>query len=207
MSRLTIVALALAALPASAAFAQQQNALASAPIDVAMFREGEVQRTQRPFGAWLLSCDEVPKLHQRYCSLSTAVRDARGQTMATLYVSTGDDGRPAALLQAPLGIALGQGASFAILPGNLAASAKAKPIAPRHVDFVRCDAKACAAVWTLVPAEIAGLNGGGALSLKFRVLTSLPPFGPVAPRPDAGMAVEASNSGAGFAEAIKASVQ
>ena len=139
---------------AAPAAAQQANALASAPVDVTLFREGEVLRSNRVFGAWTLTCDEIPRMHQRYCSLAAPVLDAKGRSAATLVVSTGDDGRPAALLQTPLGVGLGLGAQFSITPGGLAGAVNGKGPRERHIDFVRCDRASCAAVWTLVPEEI-----------------------------------------------------
>jgi len=200
--------LAAAGAPAAGQDAPPSGAaLASAPIDVGMFREGEVQRTTRNFAAWSLTCDEIPKLHRRYCSLSAPVVDAGGRVVALLLVSSGDDGRPAALLKAPVAISLRDGATVTVEAAAPSEASKVKSRGPRRVDFVRCDRSACVAVWTLVPEEVMGLNAGGMVHVKFRAEPRLPVFSSLAVTPAASSVVDASVSGAGFADAIQASVK
>jgi invasion protein IalB len=180
--------------------------LASAPIDVSMFRDGEVSRSNRQFGPWTLVCDEIARLHQRYCSLSSEPRDANGEIAATLVVSTGDDGRPAALLRAPIGVSIGGGAVFAI---DLASATKAKSAQriERRVDFVRCEQNGCLAVWSLSPKEITGLNSGGQVRLRYTRIQPAAPFAVRIAAPETAFAIESVLSGGGFSEAIQASIR
>jgi len=202
-ARLSLIATCLVALGAARALAGD---LASAPVDVTMFRDGEVNRSTRQFGSWSLVCDEIPRLRQRYCSLSTQPRDAAGQPVATLIVSTGDDGRPAALLRAPVGLSIGSGLLLLIEP-PARAGAKAPERASRRLDFIRCDAGACLALWSLSAAEIDGLNAGGTLRLRYQRAQRLPLFALRVGAPENYVLTEAAMSGGGFAEAVQASIK
>jgi invasion protein IalB len=180
--------------------------LASPPLDPSMFREGELVRSAQAFGAWTLTCDTVVKLQKKYCSLSIQAGDADGKVAVGLIVSTGDDGRPAALLRTASGVALPGGVTVAMRPPD-GAKRKRHDSFSRQVDFVRCDKATCSAVWTLAPDEIAGLNAGDVLTFRFQrpleiVLNS--PRSVVAPK--ALLTVDAGVSAAGFSDAIGASL-
>lgn len=180
--------------------------LASAPLDASMFREGELVRSAQAFGAWTLTCDTVVKLQKKYCSLSIQADDADGKIAVGLVVSTGDDGRPAALLRTASGVVISGGVTVAMKPPE-GAKRKKHDSFSRQVDFVRCDKATCSAIWTLAPDEIAGLNAGDVLTFRFQrpreiVLNS--PRSIVAPK--SLFAVEADVSAAGFSEAIGASL-
>jgi invasion protein IalB len=183
------------------------NELASPPIDVSILRDGEVTRTTGNFGAWTLVCDEVPRLRQRFCSLSTELRDTGGQIVATLIVSTGDDGRPAALLRAPFGVSIGSGLLFMIEPPTSAGASKTAEGTSRRLEFVRCEQDACLAVWSLTAKEIIGLTAGGALRLRCKHIQSVPPFAFHVVTPQNSITVEAATPGGGFAEAVQASLK
>ena len=181
--------------------------LTSAPLDPTMFREGELVRSAQGFGAWTLTCDTVIKLQKKYCSLSLQAHDAEGKLAVGLIVSTGDDGRPAALLRTPPGVAIVGGVTVAMKPPE---GAKRKPhdSFSRRVDFVRCDPATCSAIWSLAPDEIAGLHAGDTLTFAFqrpRQVALNSPQSVVAPK--ALTAVEASVSAEGFADAIGASLR
>ena len=171
------------------------NVLASAPIDTAMFRDGEVRRTADPYAAWTLVCDAIPRLGQRFCSLSAAPV-ALGAASVALTVSTGDDGRPAALLRLPLGLSLPFGVHIKPL-----GSGRGEP--ERRVPVALCSAASCEAVWSLGPGDIAALRTGSGLRISVRTWR----FG-LPGRHDAGDApLTATIDGHGFAEAVAASLR
>lgn len=146
--------------------------LASAPVDRSLFRDGEVTNTDTVHGRWSVACEEVTRLHLRYCSLRTVVLDDRGSTAARLTVSTGDDGKPAALVDLPLGVRISSGVSIE-LGGGLAPPVRKRQAGSagpgQHVlQIVECDRRACYAVWNLRAEELQLLNAGAAMYLAYK---------------------------------------
>jgi invasion protein IalB len=180
--------------------------LASAPIDVSIFRDGEIKRSVEDYGGWTLSCDEVVRLRHRYCSLSAPLRVLGGAPVGTVVVSTGDDGRPAALLRLPNGLALASGVVVTFVSPDGGAGRHNPVNGPLTHAFVSCDAAGCSVLWTLAAREVVALNQGAALQIRFQRVTALPPFSfRVAAAPSA--AIDAKADGAGFAAAVAASLR
>ena len=75
------------------------SSLTSVPIDPELFRDGAIKRFTGTRDGWSYVCDEVAKMKKRFCSLRTKLIDADGKVVAALTISTGEDGRPAALLR------------------------------------------------------------------------------------------------------------
>ncbi|MDX7950024.1 invasion associated locus B family protein [Lichenihabitans sp. Uapishka_5] len=156
MPALAALLIALAALPSAPAWAEP--ALASAPVEIGLFRDGEVQRSTETHGGWTVVCDLVPRLKHRFCSLRAAPV-AIGSAKVALTVSTGDDGRPAALLRLPFGLSLPYGVWITAM--NAAGRGKA-----RRIPVALCSADACEAVWSLDSDEIAALHRGKGLQVS-----------------------------------------
>jgi invasion protein IalB len=182
-----LVAAVLLASPARAA--EAAPLLASAPVDATVFRDGEVRRTAEPFGRWTLVCDGIPRLGHKFCSLRSDTVELGGAPVS-LLVSTGDDGRPAALLRLPFGLSLPYGLQVTPLGPSRAI--------PRRVPVAVCSAGGCEAVWTLGPDEIAALRSGAGLRVAVRGWR----FDGPAPAP-----VAAIVAGNGFAGAVAASLR
>lgn len=186
--------LVAAVLPAGEA-ARAGDVLATAPIDPLMFRDGEVRRTADVYAAWTLVCDAIPRLGHRFCSLE-ATPSPLGATSVALTVSTGDDGRPAALLRLPLGLSLPFGVRI-------------KPLGPgggepeRRIAVALCSAASCEAVWSLSPGDIASLRAGSGLRISVRSWRFVPPGRSNSPPAPAVATID----GHGFAEAVAASLR
>jgi invasion protein IalB len=191
---------------------------ATEAIDRSVFREGEVRRFEGHFKSWRVVCDEVARLKQRFCSLSTMGADAAGRPVAALIVSTSDEGRPAALIHLPHGVALRQGLEVVAgppawsaehqekAPGKekRAAKPKEKPGEALKLTFPSCDAQGCMTLWNLTPAQISALQAGSTLQIRFSMVPArnfwLTPQAGRAPSP-----VSVVVDGAGFGDAVRAS--
>lgn len=194
--------LVVAAVLASGAHADE---LTSAAINAAIFKEGEIQRSQRQFGAWTLVCDEVKSLHQRFCSLYTEPQDASGAKAANLVISTGDDGKPAALLRTPVGVNIASG--LQIVLDAPAAKGRLTPASTRHIDYLRCESGACVLIWRLSQAELSALNAGAAMRLRFERVREIPLFAAHIASSERSLLVEAVARGDGFSAAVGASLK
>ena len=190
---LTTGALLAGALVAAASgIAAAQPLLASAPVDASVFRDGEVQRSAKLFGRWILVCDSIARLGHKFCSLRSAPVQFAGAAV-DLLVSTGDDGRPAALMRLPFGVWLPAGLTVDPLgPGHAAA---------RRVPVAMCGSAGCEAVWTLTAAEITALRTGSGLRLSARLGQSGIASGRLP------FAVAVTVPAHGFAEAVTASLR
>ena len=176
--------------------------MSSPAIDRDMFRAGEVTRIERDFAAWRMVCDEVKKLHQRFCSLRSLALDAQGKAVASIVVSTGDNGRPAALLTLPHGVSLTRPVAIFTEPNGSKAKAGRIDTHP-----LTCEADGCKIIWSLTPADIDALRGGANFHLAFAATPALHDFpGPVLVQWNARV-VAGRIAGAGFDAAIAASVQ
>ena len=188
---LAAAAAAAVAIDTSYAVAQQPApaAPATAPltspaIDHSIYRDGEVRRSTQTFGAWQLVCDEVTRLRHRFCSLRTVIHAAAGGPIAALTVSTGEDGRPAALLRVPDDRAAGATVNILLQPpqadiadvAKSSMAAAAKP-ARNKLDGQRepitqlrpaaCENGACTFIWSLTASQIKALNAGLGLWISY----------------------------------------
>lgn len=172
--------------------------LASPAIDHNLYRRGAIQASRRQFDRWLLACDQIAALHQRYCSLSTRAFDQRGVPIADVTVSTDDHGHPAALIKVAPGL---------LLPTRVLISAgngKARHILAR-LSATACNVAGCMLVWELPPRAIEDLRHGTALTLNFRsVPTPHAPAGPLVVR---SVPVSGSIIATGFNAALLASIK
>ncbi len=200
-------------------FAQASLSLNAAPagmlsspmVDTTMYREGEVKRLSGVFGDWHVVCDEITRLRQRFCSLKTGLVSTEFGTVGAVDMSTGDDGRPVALLHLPLGVVVPSGVEVLMTskaaPSNKARRGETRPLQPRRVAIAVCDSTQCLAIWNLNAAEMAALQGTDKLHLRYRLIRSFT-AAPVSLVPTSGQTqVEATISPVGFASAIKATLQ
>lgn len=184
--RLLVAALLLTAfLGPLAAFGQAASGdqLTSVAIDPSLFREGAIKRFSGTHDTWSYVCDEVAKMKKRFCSLRTTVRDGTGRVVAALTVSTGEDGRPAALLRMAsasfdekgievsavvdaAGAAVAGGKS-AGAGGDGATKGKSKMATATKLYPAACKDEVCQMVWTLPPDHIVALSSGRGLQLRY----------------------------------------
>ncbi len=199
---------AILAFTAPAACAEE-TPLSSAAVDYSLYRDGEVTRASSVYGSWTVVCDEIRRLHQRFCSLKTALRDAEDRSIAEITVSTGDNGQPAALIRTALGAYIGKGLQLWVeTPPQAATKAKPAQHLPEHrLDLISCDAKGCAAIWAILPGEISALNQGASLHLRLTRVKSLSLLTPVIAAPERLTAVEGAASGFGFAQAVASTLK
>ena len=192
-----------------AAFEAPDSGLTSPMVDASLFRDGEVRRLSGAFGGWRVVCDEIPKLKQRYCSLKTAIVAEGTRIVGVIDVSTGDNGQPAALVRLPLGLLVQPGLDIRFAASDAAQKPGGRPQAPlvRHLSILTCDRQACFALWTLTAAEIAGLRQEKPIAVRFQMATMAAGALPSLDRLNPPTSVEASVLPAGFASAIKASLQ
>ena len=206
--RSPLVACAMVASLATHAHAAD-GALASPAIDRTMFRDGEVQRTSGAYGAWTAVCDEVTRLKQRFCSLKASFLTSSNQPIAEVLVSTGDNGRPAAMLRVALGAHIGSGVRVwldpAVAGGKATPAPAQQPV--RKLDYVTCDTSLCAAVWSLAPADIKALNAGATLRVRVtRVREFHPMLTPIATQQRL-LALDGAVAGGGFSQAVNATLK
>ena len=214
------IACAFVAAPFLAVVSSAQTAGEPAPatsvaIDPTLYREGAIKRFSGERGQWNYVCDEVIKLKQRFCSLRTSARTPDGETVAGLTVSTGQDGRPAALLKMAAHTVSKNGIEVAALPaaplaaapvpGKTAARTKEKTQAVQRVYPASCADGVCQLIWTLAAEQIAALNSG--LGLKVRsALPSTASSLAAALKQGEAKALEFTIAADGFAAAVDASV-
>jgi invasion protein IalB len=200
--------------------AQAVPPLTSAAVDPTIYRDGEVQRFSTTYGEWTIVCDEVTRLRQRFCSLRTAIVDSEGRSRAQLTVSTGQDGRPAALVRmlatlvrgGSLEISVSSAAPVVPTPLKTSGAGKSKPAPPAPSTQLRpvtCDADICAMIWTLKPEQIAALNDGSGLVLlaTSAATSAAASLGVALMAPNNGAAVRLTVRAEGFAQAVSRSVQ
>ncbi len=203
---------ALAQAPHGGAQAPAGDQLTSVAIDPSLFREGAIKRFSGTHEAWSFVCDEVAKMKKRFCSLRTTVKNEAGRVVAGLTVSTGEDGRPAALLRMAAasfneaGIevsAAGAGKSG----GVNGAKGKPKPPAVTKLYPAACRGDVCEMVWTLPADHIAALSAGAGLQLGYTTPTPGVSSLAGALKGTATQPVVVVVSGKGFAAAVDASVK
>ena len=192
----------------------------SPAIDHTIYRDGEVRRSAETFAAWQLVCDEIARLRQRFCSLRTIARDASGAPVAALTVSTGEDGRPAALLRVPDHIAAGTTVDVLLRAPETAhpatahtpskrqsGSGRSETDRPSRLRPAACSDGACTLVWSLTAPQITALNSNAGLWLRY---TAVLPLGeltnPALTLDRTTRAISASIDAAGFAAAVEASL-
>ena len=217
--RMACVCLLAASVQVLPTAAQTSAPLSSAAVDPSIYRDGEVKRFSSVHGSWAVVCDEVTRLKQRFCSLRSALTDAAGAPAGNLTVSTGQDGRPAALLSMQatpvragwLEISTPALASAsAASPATTKAAAQTKTKAPAagaasmtRLRPVSCDASLCTLVWTLKPEQIVAFNDGRGLLLAAMPGPSLESAATFKPP----TAQRFSVSGEGFSDAVATSVK
>ena len=179
----------------------QQSLLTSPAIDTQMFRPGEVARSERDYGRWRIVCDEVLRLRQKFCSLSSSAYDSQGLAQAAILVSTADDGSPAAIITLPLGMALRKPV---MLGAGKAKSSQAS--AGRLVTPAFCAEDGCKIIWRLSAQDIAGLRNGADLRLSFVAAAHQPGDDPFARHRQAAL-LNLTIHAAGFNDAVADSVR
>jgi invasion protein IalB len=206
----------------SAVPAHAQQPLSSAAVDATIYREGEVKRFVSEHDRWQIVCDEITRLQKRFCSLRSAVLNVRGERAGEVTISTGQDGRPAALLRlraALVGAGFVEIASVqaepaiapnaATAPGKTSGKRKATaspPVVPAtRLRPVVCDASVCTLIWTLRLDQIDALNDGNGLSLQMTTGGDPGNLAPVQakPRDDTQINISAT----GFKDAVARSLQ
>lgn len=185
--------------------------LASPGVDADAYAPGSVRRYSERHGAWTLRCEEIARLRQRFCDLG-----ARGEGdgfSVSLTVTTSDAGRPAGLLQAPLGVLMTEPILVAAQPpaGATAQSrargkraAAPEPPKPTRLRLLSCAPTGCATVWPLAAGEIDALSQGRALDITLAALKPTPIWTRLAPWSER-VTLKATIPGDGFAKALAAS--
>jgi invasion protein IalB len=196
----------------SSGAAQTAPPLTSAAVDPTIYRDGEVKRFSSHHGDWTVVCDEVTRLKQRFCSLRTMIVHD-GQSLAHVTVSTGQDGRPSAMVQmlaklvgsGALEISVPAAAALVPTPPKPATKPKSAPsVALTRLRPVTCTAEACTLIWTLKPEQISALNDGRGLALLATAGTAP---GLTLPEPSKPVGTRLTVSARGFADAVSRSVQ
>lgn len=195
------VGVAIAALCAAetTAVAQESN-YATPAIDYNLFREGEVRRLKGDFKDWTATCDEVPRIKRRFCSLFAQGKNEAGQALLHVTVSTSDDGRPAAMIRLPFGVRLKNSIEVRAVP---AGKAKQRPEPETRLSVVNCDPQSCMTLWSLTQGQLVALNTGGEIRIRY----SMPKQSfswPIAPPRQNDAVIEAIIKGDGFHDAILA---
>ncbi len=212
-ARPILVALLVGANSLTASSQTEPEPLTSVAIDPGLFKDGAIQRFSGTHGQWSYVCDEVAKMKKRFCSLRSLLKDGNGAVVAALTISTGEDGRPAALLKMAAETFDETGLEVAVSETADAASTKpagkTKPKSPPaiRVHPAACNGGVCQMVWTLVPAHIEALSAGAGLRLRYTQ--------PTAGQSSLGQALKGAVAkpvtvlipSAGFAAAVEASVK
>ena len=189
------VAFALHAAPVLA----QVRPLATPAIDRELYREGEVKRIDRVFSGWHMECDDIRRLHQRFCSMRSRAFDGRGNPVADIVISTADTGQPAALVTLAYGTVLSE-----TVNASLAIPGKAPQLVGKLVPLY-CSAEGCKIVWQLGPATITALRNG--IDIAFNFKSSPTPASFPGPRAMPKVEVNGRLAGLGFGEALQASLK
>jgi invasion protein IalB len=203
-----------------AASAQSPPPLSSAAVDLTIYRDGEVKRFSSVHGKWIVVCDEVMRLKQRFCSLRTTILDHEGKRVAAMTVSTGQDGRPAALVEmvaqhvrgGTLEIAIPaaiQAVPSATQGANSATQPKQKIAPPVAASTMRlrpigCDADRCSLIWTLQPEQIRALNDSG---IKLTVTAGADLSSLSSLKPNKRISISLGLSADGFRDAVATSLK
>lgn len=202
MNHRTILMLCLSAVLAPpTASARADGALTSAPVDYSLYREGEVRRSETRFGGWLLTCDGIRRLGQKFCSMRTVARSADGTVVAAITVSTDGAGRPAAIVTLPFGVSLGGGVRISYPE----AARGGGRTSIRTLRPSQCDGLGCQVVWPLDAGAINHLRDGRTIGLAFarRTAASFADLDLVPGSTTIGGTID----GAGFADALAASMR
>lgn len=189
----------------STAAAQPSDTFQTPAVDRDLFRDGEVRHLHGVFKEWQSACDEVPRLKQRFCSLYGKGRDYEGRVLIGIVVTTSDEGKPAALLEMPLGVRLSSDVEVSIGGSGLLKKTKglSKAETLTRLRIVRCDAHFCMTLWRLTPPQIAALSGHGALQIFFKVPRARFDWNTLS-LPGEDQMVKASIASDGFRETLRA---
>ncbi len=201
-SWLSQLAIVLCCLCESALGQVLNQPFASEALDKDLYKQGEIRRFNQKFQNWDVVCDEIIRQKRRFCSLSTYGIDESGLQRVHLTVSTSDEGKPAALLKLPFGIALDKNVEIKIEPQATQKFQKSEAI---KLIVPYCNEQGCLTIFGLKPSYIEALNNGSLFSIRFWMLEPVNyikrPLGPKSYIP-----VELSFSGNGFKEAIQGSM-
>ena len=203
---LAAAALSIAAWRSGAAApAQPHDAFQTPAVAQDLFREGEVRHLQGTFKDWRASCDEVTRLKQRFCSLYGKGRAADGSILLGVVITTNDEGKPAAMLEIPLGIRLSSDIEVSVSGLEPSRKAKGGPAfeAPTRLRVVRCSPDRCMTLWRLTQTQIAALNGTGVLQIVFKAPRARYGWDNLS-QPAADKTVRASIASEGFRETMRA---
>jgi invasion protein IalB len=219
LSLLSVVAVGAMPMPSYGQGPGTRQPLTSAAIDPSIFRDGEVRRFSETHGAWTVVCDEIARLKQRFCSLRSPILRGDGQTAALLTISTGQDGRPAALLRiaadlvAAGHVEISPVAELAIStpsggPAPPSAKQKSKPPAVVRIKPVSCDKGVCTVIWTLNGDQIGALNSPRGLRLMATPAAELSSLATLAPtKPKVAKTTELLVAARGFTDAVGTSMR
>lgn len=201
----TVLAIAIA-LVTGAAVAQPGATLpetvAGPAMKPSLFAPGALQDRVETYGRWTILCREAAELRQRFCSLRTASSLAQGGVVA-MTVTTTDDGRPAGLLQLPLGSVLSSAVEIAPV-GVQPVIAKKATI---RAGMVSCDGRGCATVFALSPVHLAALSGGKGLLVRFKALPRTAYVNSTLAPLAKARQIEVDIGGEGFADGLKATAR
>lgn len=192
--------------------AKAQAGLASPMVNTAIYREGQVRRSSAHFADWTLVCDEIIALKQRFCSLRAKPSSNPYVAALSIDVSTGDNGRPAALLHLPLAVSVAFGVEVAV-DSRSNAGLWRKSRTPIKVEAARvaidtCDEQECLAAWSLPASSIQALNASAGLHFTFCATQTDPlEFAVDLRRQSCRVKTLGFVSGLGFRDAIEASMR
>jgi hypothetical protein len=212
------------AVPTTGIAQSSRQPLSSAAIDPSIYREGEVKRFSETHGAWTVVCDEIARLKQRFCSLRSPIPLDDGRTAAVLTISTGQDGRPAAMLRmtadlvasgyvdvapaADTATNIAGPSSVGQKAGAAAAKQKAKLPPSIRVKPVSCDKGVCTLIWTLTGDQIGALNTTRGLRLAATAAGELSSLATLSPeKSKLQKPVELMVVAHGFSEAVGTSMK
>ena len=179
--------------------------LSNSTIDIV----GRLDRLTTHHATWTVVCDEIARLKQRFCSLRTPIRHPNGELAALLTISTGQDGRPAALLKiAAALVAAGQVANTPTSIRPAAPAQNPKPLPTQRIKPVTCDMAVCTNIWSLTADQIGALNTGAGLHLVATPAAAASSLVTLAlTKQPAAKAIEFDIPAAGFADAVAVSMK
>lgn len=176
-------------------------------IDMDAYAPGSVRRYNQQYGAWVLRCEEIARLHQRFCDL-TATGQGQGFTVS-LTVTTDDNGVPAGILRLPFGVLLSAPLTVSTQDAPPPAAGKKAPRPQSASDvsklqLLTCGKNDCATVWPFSKGQLAALAAGRNLHVRFAALKPVSIWATALPWPQT-VPLAAVIPGAGFAAALNAS--
>ena len=160
----------------------------------------------------IVSSDKTVRPDVRAISTATPF-DGHRQSLAlvssVVTISTGQDGRPAAMLKiAAALVAAGQVAITPTASPPAALAQKPKPQTTQRIKPVTCDKAVCTIIWSLNADQIGALNTGAGLHLVATPAAAASSLATLAPtKQPAAKAIEFDIPAAGFADAVAVSMK